>query len=479
MRGKEGYLTVYLALCLTVILSLYLALIDSARRNGAGLEALCAAEAGMQSVMAEYHRELSRQYNLFAVDSSYGTKSSGRGRTGEHLAEHVRRNLDCGDVLLGGYLYRDFFGLCLESAEVSGVSLMTDGNGAVFRRRAIEAVRDDVGLHLLEELKGWMQSVRVNGLDAPDTETERRELEKELEGYNGREIETLDGESVQVEIQNPAEALEEVSRQGILRLTVADCESLSAAVINSGGLIQSRMAQGKNSLGNLETTQADSLTDRFFFQEYLLRYMGSYGDEREEDVLKYQIEYLIAGNDSDVDNLRSVAGRICAIREAANALYLLSSSEKRLEIQGAALVACGLLLLPWLIPVLEAAILLGWAFAESVYDVKSLLSGGCIPLLKDDDSWHYGLETALKGDLGEATAEGEGLSYQDYLRILMFLTDLDVLTARAMNMVEADIRLTRGNGDFRLDACCDRLEMQVEISSSFGYAFQIQRQRSY
>lgn len=136
--------------------------------------------------------------------------------------------------------------------------------------------------------------------------------------------------------------------------------------------------------------------------------MGSYGDEREEDVLKYQIEYLIAGNDSDVDNLRSVAGRICAIREAANALYLLSSSEKRLEIQGAALVACGLLLLPWLIPVLEAAILLGWAFAESVYDVKSLLSGGCIPLLKDDDSWHYGLETALKGDLGEATAEGRG-----------------------------------------------------------------------
>lgn len=479
MRGKEGYLTVYLALCLTVILSLYLALIDSARRNGAGLEALCAAEAGMQSVMAEYHRELSRQYNLFAVDSSYGTKSSGRGRTGEHLAEYVRRNLDCGDVLLGGYLYRDFFGLCLESAEVSGVSLMTDGNGAVFRRRAIEAVRDDVGLHLLEELKGWMQSVRVNGLDAPDTETERRELEKELEGYNGREIETLDGESVQVEIQNPAEALEEVSRQGILRLTVADCESLSAAVINSGGLIQSRMAQGKNSLGNLETTQADSLTDRFFFQEYLLRYMGSYGDEREEDVLKYQIEYLIAGNDSDVDNLRSVVGRICAIREAANALYLLSSSEKRLEIQGAALVACGLLLLPWLIPVLEAAILLGWAFAESVYDVKSLLSGGCIPLLKDDDSWHYGLETALKGDLGEATAEGQGLSYRDYLRILMFLTDLDVLTARAMNMVEADIRLTPGNGDFRLDACCDRLEMQVEISSSFGYAFRIQRERSY
>lgn len=479
MRRDEGYLTVYLALCLTVILSLYLTLIDGARRNGAGLEALCAAEAGMQSVMAEYHRELSRQYNLFAVDSSYGTSNCGRKQTGEHLAQYIGRNLDCGDVLLGGYLYRDFFGLHLEHAEVSGVSLLTDGNGSVFRRRAIEAVRDDVGLRLLEDLKDWLQCIEVNGLDAQETESTRRELNEELEGYNGRETECLDGESVTVEIRNPAGVLEEKSRLGILSLAVEDAGSLSDMAIDSAGLIQRRMEQGKCSLGDLETVSADSLTDRFLFQEYLLRYMGCYGNEGGEDALKYQIEYLIAGNDSDVDNLRSVAGRICAVREAANALYLFSDSGKRLEIQGAAWAACGLLLLPWLIPVLEAAILLGWAFAESIYDVRSLLSGGRIPLLKDDESWHYGLEKALKGDLGEETAGGQGLSYRDYLRILMLMTDLEVLTGRAMNMVEADIRLTKGNAAFRLDGCFDRLEMQARIGSSFGYAFQIRRERTY
>lgn len=479
MRREEGYLTVYLALCLTVILSLYLALIDGARRNGAGLEALCAAEAGMQSVMAEYHRELFRQYNLFAVDSSYGTDFCGRKRIGEHLTQYIARNLDCGEVLAAGYLYRDFFGLRLQSAEVSGVSLMTDGNGAVFRQRAIEAVRDDVGLHLLEELRGWMRSVEVNGLDAPETETARKELDEELEGYNGREVEISKGESVRIEVQNPAANLEEKSRLGILHLTVEDSDNLSEAILNSAGLIQSRVEQGRSNLGSMGAAPADSLTDRFLFQEYLLRYMGCYGNESEDDALKYQIEYLIAGCDSDVDNLRSVAGRICAIREAANAFYLLSNNEKRLEIQGAAWLACGLFLLPWLIPVLEAAILLGWAFAESVYDVRSLLCGGRIPLLKDDGSWHYGLETALKGELGEETSEGRGLSYQDYLRILMTLTDLDVLTGRAMNMVEADIRMTQGNAAFRLDACCDRLEMKVEISSSFGYAFRIQRERFY
>ena len=80
MRGVEGlrekprnaYLTITLALCLAVILSLFLTLIDGVRRNGARLEAECVTDIGLQSIMAEYHRELMKQYNLFAIDSSYG-----------------------------------------------------------------------------------------------------------------------------------------------------------------------------------------------------------------------------------------------------------------------------------------------------------------------------------------------------------------------------------------------------------------------
>ena len=75
--------------------------------------------------------------------------------------------------------------------------------------------------------------------------------------------------------------------------------------------------------------------------------------------------------------------------------------------------------------------------------------------------------------------EDRGLAYKDYLRIFMMLTDLDLLTARAMNMVEADIRMTDGNRNFRLDACYDKLEASVGISSSFGYKFVIERERTY
>jgi hypothetical protein len=123
--------------------------------------------------------------------------------------------------------------------------------------------------------------------------------------------------------------------------------------------------------------------------------------------------------------------------------------------------------------------MLGWAYAESVYDVKALLAGEKVPLLKDSESWHYDLEGALSGNLGEVQQCGEGLSYEDYLRVFMFLTGTDTLTARAMDMVEADIRLTPGNAAFRLDACYDRVEAKINITSGWGYDFELIRSVSY
>ena len=477
MKRQDGYLTVYLTLCITLILSLYLVLIDGARRSGAGLEAACAAEAGLQSIMAEYHRELFRQYNLFAVDSSYGTSVCGRKNTEAHLMEYIKENLNTEEIFLSDYLYRDFFGLKADDVELTDISILTDGRGAVFRARAIEAVRDDVGLHLLEELEEWMQVIEVNGLDTFAPEEEKREADEKIEEFNGKEIQISEEESICVEIVNPTNEIESKRRTGILNL-VTDKE-LSNRVIKTDNLVESRMKQGNISRGNMALPECEDMVSRFLFQEYLLRYMGCFGNEQEEDALKYQMEYLIVGESGDVDNLKIVVNRISIIREAANAMYLLTDKEKWLEIQGAAALACGIFALPELIPLVETAILLGWAYAESVYDVKTLLAGGKVPLLKDRDSWHYSLQAALSGELHDGGEEGKGLSYLDYLRIFMTLTDLDLLTVRAMNMVEADIRQTAGNSLFRLDACYDGFQATIDISSSFGYKYELNRKRVY
>ena len=50
-----------------------------------------------------------------------------------------------------------------------------------------------------------------------------------------------------------------------------------------------------------------------------------------EGALQYELEYILAGKNSDIENLRWVAGRLILFREAANAVYLYSDRVKVAE----------------------------------------------------------------------------------------------------------------------------------------------------
>lgn len=482
-RMNSGYLTVYLALTMAVLLSLCLALIEGTRRNAIRMETECVMEIGMNSILAEYHRELFSRYNIFAIDSSYGTINPGCENTKQHLFEYVERNFSTKDIFLSGLLYKDFLAIEADTIDVTGVSILTDENGAVFRRRAVQAVKDDCNLTLLEEVLQWMHVVESNGWNDIDIAGQKQSIDEQIEAYNGKDVQISSTEWATVQIQNPTEELEKIRRKGILKQVIKDEASLSSMRLNSEGLIMDRMKREQFNRGNLPVPQLsdwNQLTERFFFQEYLLKYMGRYGSEKKEGVLSYQSEYLLAGKDADIDNLKTTVNRICALREAANAMYLFSDQQKCMEAELAATLITGLLQVPELMTLLKVAIILGWAYAESIYDVKILMNGGRVPLLKDAESWHYGIQNALQA-AGEAdTAERkEGLSYKDYLRLLLMFVDMDTLTGRAMNMVEGDIRLTPGNSAFRLDACYDRVECRLRIRSRYGYQYEITRLKGY
>lgn len=160
-------------------------------------------------------------------------------------------------------------------------------------------------------------------------------------------------------------------------------------------------------------------------------------------------------------------------------MYLFSDSTKCAEAEALAAVIATLLQVPEITDLLKTTILLGWAYAESVYDVKTMLAGGRIELLKDEKSWHFGLQGALQSGNIAGGEETQGLSYEDYLRIFIMLTDTDAMTGRAMNMVEADIRMAPGNEKFRLDGCLDGIEADILVRSSYGYEYEIVRQKKY
>lgn len=487
-KNVSAYLTVYLALTLGILVTLSLALIEGVRLSTLQLEANCIADIGMDSMMAEYHRELFRRFNLLALDTSYGTKTVGSKNAVARLEYYLGKNVQSrvGESLGGvaEFAYKDFLRLGLEDAELTEICILTDGNGQVFRKKAVEAVQDDVGISLIQNTLQWMRTVKEYELDTRDVEAEKREADEKIASYQGHKVQVSEEEWETVEIENPTDILEERKKTGVVNLVLGEEAELSAKMLNSGGLVYRRMQEGKINRGNCPLEEPEPLqgiAERLWFQEYLIRYLGCYTDRKPDAALDYELEYLIVGKDADADNLKGVINRLTAMREAANAAYLFSDKEKYSEADLIALGISLLIFLPELQVPLRTAILFGWAFAESVYDMKVIMKGGRIPLIKDRDSWHYGLESIFKNLWGRETEvqESKGLSYEDYLRILLLLTDLDELTGRAMDMVEADIRLTPGNEAFRMDGCYAEVKGRITFTSGYGYRQAITVEKKY
>ena len=142
--------------------------------------------------------------------------------------------------------------------------------------------------------------------------------------------------------------------------------------------------------------------------------------------------------------------------------------------EAAAAIIAALLTIPEAEPVFVAILILTWAMAESLYDVSQLLKGGRIPLLKSESDWHYGLEAIFDfGGAFEEEKETSGLSYNDYLRVLLCLQDKQTTTYRLMDIMEMDIRKTPGNKNFRMDGCIDSLTASVVYYGADGRSYHI------
>lgn len=477
--APAGYLTIYAALSLTVMISLCLVLIEGVRRNTIAFETECVMDIGMDSVLAEYHRELLRRYGLLMVDCSYGTDYPSYYNTQQHLETYLMRNLSYEDCSQLSFLYRNLLDMELEEVRIQKVSLATDDGGRVFQHRAAECMRSRLGLEAVDHVLDWLETVEGYGLLDQNVEGQIDQVSSQLQQYDGMEKQIAEEEWIRIAIPDPTEAVGQMRREGILKWVVEDVSQLSSAAIDPSLYVSARAAGGEINHGNYPETEPLALSDNLFLLEYFLTYAGHYGAVREDSGLQYQIEYLLCGNACDRDNLHQVVNTLCGIRETANTVYLLGSTAKRAEVETLAAALSGAIAMPELQPLFETALILTWAYLESLYDVRTLLAGGRVALLKTDESWHYSLANIWSPRVESREGDGEGLSYQDYLRILLYLQPTDTLSLRFMDLIEMDIRRTSGNSCFRMDGCMDGLEAEAVIRSGYGYRFTISRQKNY
>ena len=130
---KKGSITIFLALILSLILSLVCASIESVRMVAARTQILNSMDIGLYSLFGQYDRTLLKDYDLFALYAG-GKEELDMASVYDNFQSYMKpvlkQNSQKLNLLQGG---------------LNGYQLLTDGNGEVFYQQAVKNMRETLG----------------------------------------------------------------------------------------------------------------------------------------------------------------------------------------------------------------------------------------------------------------------------------------------------------------------------------------------
>lgn len=438
MRNR-GSITIFSMISLLLITATIFALLEGTRlqelRRFANLQTECALE----SVFANYNLTLWESYHLLGTEVEEAEGTLLECSNGREKSEDI-----------------NLLSFQTKNCEIDSYTVLTDGDGKVFIQSVSTYMKENLLYEVAKEIYNQYESIKHllknSQVDLAKIDEALKEIEN-LEqpaasvstGTSGtsRDTSTLDIEELLKEAKKWKE-------NGVLPLFVKDTSKLSASKYDfSEGVLERELKKG-----TLETQEEVDWLDRILLQQYLLTYMSHYRDTQKGRALSYEVEYLLGGKDSDKENLQIVIAKILAIREAANFLYLVSDPIKNQQAGALAMTWGGASLNPAIIEAIKIGVLTAWALAESILDVRALLAGKKIPLLKSAETWTVDLANIGGITKGFDTAKecDWGASYENYLGILLLFEAEEALALHAMNAQEATIRKS-GNSSFQMDCC--------------------------
>lgn len=466
---KKGSITVYLSLVLCVMVSLIYAAIDSARYSCGRAAVSIAADEGLFSLFGEYDRILYENYGLLAIDGGYDGRVLKAGALLEEAVDYMKKNADCGSASALPFS-SDLFRIDIDEKSVTGYVLATDSGCEPLRRQIRELMKRKTGADVLGALYSKYTGASVlfdaAGRNDPDS-LEQMKAEYESQKAAAAQNQEKNEKPMQMEapadFQNPIENIYRLKKLGIMGWAVPDAGSVSLERIDLSALPSSRaLAQGMGLIPEEKT----EIEDGFLLAKYIIDFFPCFLSE-EENGLKYQAEYAVAQRSADIDNLRSVLNRLLLVREVLNAGYLMMDQEKQAEAYAAAAVISAAFLIPECIELVKAILILCWAFGESMLDLKTLLAGGRVPLIKDASSWWLSLSDLASLNVNTLPGgDQKGFDYKEYLCILLMIRGSKKLMTAITDLLEYNRRIKSGEPGFYIDNCV--CSMEIQISGCIG-----------
>ena len=342
--------------------------------------------------------------------------------------------------------------------EISSISSLSDSN-IEFLKGLIEEARE-----IMDYISNWEPEDEDDELDeyalwAPI----RRAMSSYSHPHVGCSYGIQDKET-----EGRLESIKALLSGDVLKLVTPDGAKLST---------ESLMLEDSPSSLHAETDISRlGLLDRVYTVFYAgaeLNYFGRgiYDAEQKKGTGGCELEYVIYGKNSDSENLRAAVSELIKIRTGLNLIYLYRDSEKKAEAKALAAAIAGVAGLTPMISVLTFFILSVWSLGQAVVDIRHLLNGKRVPFMHTPNSFSLSLSGLLsitdRAALDAADSsknendEENGLSYSDYLKILMFTGYGSTNAYRIMDVIQMSIKATQK--DFRMDRLVYSLQTRVNV----------------
>ncbi len=481
----KGTITVFLSLISVLFLSLLCTAIESARIQGCRAKAAASLDMGLFSVFGEFEKGLLEQYDVFFLDGASGTGKFSTDAVKKKLQDYMEYNVSPNKGrLLKGY---DPFSLGLQKVQIKGIQLATDENGGAFYQQAVGFMKENLGTELVSSLleraedakkmeeagKLYEEREKTIGEQLKEMEAEQKRQEEEKQKIWEEQRKNAEArgdilpEQPETEAEkipaseNPLAVIRKIKKKGLMGLVLGD-KKVSDKTIP--GNSPSRRICKKGTL-SVDRKYSGATAD-LLFQEYLFERFSLFTDKEKEGIVDYELEYILCGKTSDEKNLKSVVNKLLLMREGSNFLHLTSDLEKKGEAEAMAALLTGWIPVPGITAVTAYALLLAWAYAESLLDVRELMAGGKVPLFKEAADWKVSLQGIPKLlELLENTdgSNGEGVSYEGYLQILFTLGSKKKYPMRALDLIEGYLRTKSGTANFKADYAISKVEARAEF----------------
>lgn len=501
--NEKGNITVFLTLLMIALLTIFLAAIEIIRYEQAKGRCEHLALGAMEHIMADYEVELANRYHLYVIDKTYLGQGEevGSHRVWNYLEQNINSvgifgnkkgfyHFDVVDAQLEplSYLYSDGCQPLKDQIHNWFIHSMIPMENRISRREQKVSMKDKNNKKMKEnnvQKMNWITQkekivskkdkdrriyFRISDKDQRSilymskSSTGKPSASKTSTGKpsTSKPVQENDQSAVQDLLKNldPRQEMETIRKNGILSVASNSYLPLSSKIIGDTQLPSYTIAWDSKANSLFEKAKNRIELETYIFQHFnsALSVVGE-----KETAYQNEIEYLITGKRNDYDCLEMVAKEITAIRSALNFVAIQKDNRKVTSVKNAATLICALLEQPEAVDAVTQGILMAWAFGESVADVKCLLQGDKVPMIKGAEDWHLAFHQLFYIRYVKVKGSEEGETYEDYLKKLLLMISEKKLYMRMLDLLELNVALQEP--EFYIQNSMTKWKIDIQINA--------------